>query len=61
MECFDSLADCCAAFWCSPCYSYIASDAAQQPFLVSALNCLCYPLGLCYLRPAVRNELGIEV
>ncbi|CAF0725295.1 unnamed protein product [Brachionus calyciflorus] len=58
-ECFDSIGDCLLGLFCPNCYAAYASDAAQESVIASILQCLCYPLGLCYLRPRIRNELGI--
>lgn len=60
-ECFDSIGDCCASYWCAPCYAAYAANVAQENIFSSALQCLCYPLGLCFLRPKIRSDLGIEV
>jgi len=48
--------------YCCPCiYAAVASDEAGQGIGVAALQCLCYPLLIPFLRNDVRNEEGIEV
>ncbi|CAF1119513.1 unnamed protein product [Brachionus calyciflorus] len=52
--------DCLFAYFCPPCYAGYASDQSGEPLFLSILQCLFYPLGLFYLRPAARYKHYIE-
>ncbi len=61
LQCGDSLGDCLLSFFCGCCYSCYVSDLSGEKKACSILQCLCYPCGLCYLRPQIRKKKGINV